>query len=51
MENAKYAIIGVIDGQEFKSKGNTLEEFRKLVDMIKGFGGWVVEYSEYIDRG
>ena len=48
MENAKYSIIGVIDGQEFRSKNNTKEEFKKLVAMIAGFGGWVVEYTEEV---
>lgn len=48
MENAKYAIIGVIDGQEFRSKNNTYAEFKKLVDMIHSFGGWVVEITEEV---
>lgn len=48
MKNAQYGIIGVIDGQEFRSIGNTKEELNKLVKMIVGFGGWVVEIIEEI---
>lgn len=47
MKDLRYSIIGVINGQEFKSKNNTKEEFKKLWDMIIVFGGWVVEYTEY----
>ena len=48
MAKIKYSIVGVIDGQEFRSKNNTREEFERLVAMIKVFGGWVVEIVEEI---
>lgn len=48
MKNAKYGIIGVIDGQEFRSMNNTKEELNKLAKMIVGFGGFVVEIIEEI---
>lgn len=46
MKKVTYSIIGLINGQEFTSKGNTYEEFKALVDMIHGFGGNVIEYTE-----
>ena len=46
MAKFRYTIFGVIDGQEFRSKNNTWEEFKKLWDMIYSFGGYVVEYIE-----
>ncbi len=42
----KYSLIAVIDGQEFRSNGNTKEEFDRLVDMIYSRCGWLVEYTE-----
>ena len=49
MARMKYSVIALIDGQEFSSKNNTREEFKKLIDMIRFFGGAVLEYTEYED--
>ena len=46
MKEFKYAIVGVIDGQVFSSRNNTREEFKSLVQMIRSFGGWVVEFHK-----
>lgn len=48
MNAVKYSILAVINGQEFSSKNNTYEDFKKLVDMIYAAGGWIVEYVEEI---
>lgn len=45
MKPFKYSIIGIIDGQEFTSSNNTFEELKKLFDMIRGLGGYVLEYT------
>ena len=45
MKDFKYSLIAVIDGQEFRSDGNTKEEFNKLVEMIYSRCGWLVEYT------
>lgn len=47
MKRIKYAIVALIDGQEFRSKNNTREEFKELLKMIRSFGGSVLEYTEY----
>ena len=47
MKELKYAIVALIDGQEFTSKNNTHDEFKKLVDMVRYFGGSVVEHTAY----
>lgn len=46
MDKARYSILGVIHGQEFSSKNNTYEDFKKLYAFIYSVGGWVVEYTE-----
>ena len=46
MKPFKYSLIAVINGQEFRSSGNTREEFDKLVKMIYSHCGWLVEYTE-----
>lgn len=46
MGKCKYSIVGVIAGQLFTSNDNTFEEFKAIVDMIYGFGGFVVEFTE-----
>ena len=48
MNKSTYTIFGMIDGQEFISKNNTKEDFYKLVEMIYGFCGFVVEFVEVI---
>lgn len=45
MKDFTYSLIAVIDGQEYRSNGNTKEEFDKLVDMIYSKSGWLVEYT------
>ena len=46
MKKFKYSILAVIDGQEFSSKNNTREDFKRLFEMIRSFGGSVIEYTE-----
>lgn len=45
MKEFKYSLVAVIDGQEFRSEGNTKSEFDKLVKMIYSKSGWLVEYT------
>ena len=46
MNEFKYEIVGVIAGQEYRSKNNTREEFENIRKMIYAAGGWIVEYIE-----
>lgn len=46
MKAYKYSIVGVIDGQRFVSNNNTFAEFKRLFEMIEGFGGFVLEYTK-----
>ena len=45
MNDVRYSVLAVIDGQQIVDKNNTYEQFKQLIDVIYAAGGWVVEYT------